>query len=450
MTKGDINGDNEEDILISSSKGNSIQILIKNGSDYYLDKKNKKIFEDLKNVENSEILPFDADNDGDLDLYYSSGSVEHSIYSQTLYDRLLLNNGKGEFIDSNQTLPDINNKISTGVVKSGDIDNDGDQDLFVGERIKIGSYGLPGSGFILINDGNGNFSNQTKKIAPELTNIGMITDASFEDIDSDGHLDLIIVGEYMGINIFKNEGSQFVRIENKLLDEKGWWNEIHITDLNNDGKNDLIVGNHGLNSRFNASKSRPLKLYFSDFDKNGFGEGIICFEAENGKDYPYALRHDLIDQIKSLKKKFPDYESFKTADITKIFDQKTLNESNIHSVNTLETSIYILKEGFEFEKISIPKEVQFSPVYSINSYDFDKDGDEDILLGGNLYDVKPEVGIYDASYGVYLENLGDLKFKYHKDGKGFFVKGEIRDILISDNSIFVSKNNEEMEVFNFQ
>ena len=206
----------------------------------------------MKKIENSEILPFDADNDGDLDLYFSSGSVEHSVYSQTLYDRLLLNNGKGEFIDSNQTLPDINNKISTGVVKSGDIDNDGDQDLFVGERIKIGSYGLPGSGFILINVGCGNFSNQTKEIAPKLTNIGMITDASFEDIDSDGHLDLIIVGEYMGINIFKNEGSKFVRIENKLLDEKGWWNEIHITDLNNDGKNDLIVGNHGLNSRFNA------------------------------------------------------------------------------------------------------------------------------------------------------------------------------------------------------
>ena len=449
MTKGDINGDNEEDILISSSKGNSIQILIKNGSDYYLDKKNKKIFEDLKNVENSEILPFDADNDGDLDLYYSSGSVEHSIYSQTLYDRLLLNNGKGEFIDSNQTLPDINNKISTGVVKSGDIDNDGDQDLFVGERIKIGSYGLPGSGFILMNDGNGNFSNQTKKIAPELTNIGMITDASFEDIDSDGHLDLIIVGEYMGINIFKNEGSQFVRIENKLLDEKGWWNEIHITDLNNDGKNDLIVGNHGLNSRFNASKSKPLRLYYNDFDKNGFGEGIICFEAENGKDYPYALRHDLIDQIKSLKKKFPDYESFKTADITKIFDQKILNQSDIHSVNTLETSIYIKKEGFEFEKISIPKETQFSPVYSINSHDFDNDGDKDILLGGNLYDVKPEIGIYDASYGLYLENLGNLKFKYHRDGKGFFVKGEIRDILISDKNVFVSKNNDKIEVFKF-
>ena len=450
MTKGDINGDNEEDILISSSKGNNPQILIKSGSDYYLDQKNKEIFNDLKNIENSEILPFDADNDGDLDLYFSSGSVEHSVYSQTLYDRLLLNNGKGEFIDSNQTLPDINNKISTGVVTSGDIDNDGDLDLFVGERIKIGSYGLPGSGFILVNDGSGNFSNQTKEIAPELTNIGMITDASFEDIDSDGNLDLIIVGEYMGINIFKNEESQFIRHENKLLEEKGWWNEIHIADLNNDGKNDLIVGNHGLNSRFNASKSKPLRLYYNDFDQNGFGEGIICFEAENGKDYPYALRHDLIDQIKSLKKKFPDYESFKTADITKIFDQKILNQSDIHTVNTLETSIYIKKEGFEFEKISIPNEVQFSPVYSINTHDFDNDGDKDILLGGNLYDVKPEIGIYDASYGLYLENIGNLEFKYHRDGKGFFVKGEIRDILISDNSIFVSKNNEEMEVFNFQ
>ena len=157
----------------------------------------------------------------------------------------------------------------------------------------------------------------------------------------------------------------------------------------------------------------------------------------------------MIDQIKSLKKKFPDYESFKTADITKIFDQKILNQSDIHIVNTLETSIYIKKEGFEFEKISIPKETQFSPVYSINSHDFDNDGDNDILLGGNLYDVKPEIGIYDASYGLYLENLGNLKFKYHRDGKCFFVKGEIRDILISDKNVFVSKNNDKIEIFKF-
>tara|TARA_B100001250_G_scaffold33044_1_gene26908 strand:- start:3253 stop:6540 length:3288 start_codon:yes stop_codon:yes gene_type:complete len=449
LSKGDINGDGKLDVLLSSSKGSIPKILYKNNDNYKVDKKNKEIFEQFKSSENSELLLFDADNDGDLDIYLASGGVELSIFSDLLFDRLLINDGQGNFSDSNQKLPDIDNRISTGVVTSGDIDNDGDIDLFVGERVKIGNYGLPGSGFILINDGEGNFSNETEIFAPDLKDLGMITDAVFTDLDSDNKLDLIIVGEYMGIRVFKNVNNNFVPIMNSLAEEKGWWNSIHLEDLNNDGKLDILAGNHGLNSRFRASKIKPLKLYFNDFDKNGFGEGVICFTSEEGKDFPYALRHDLIDQIKSLKKKFPDYESFKDADIKKIFSKSQLKEALVFEANNLETSIFINEGDFNFKKIKLPNEVQFSPIYSINTHDFDNDGDKDILMGGNLFNVKPEVGIYDASYGIYLENQGNEKFKHYSDGRGFFVKGEIRDIMVIENQVLVARNNDSLSFFNF-
>ena len=451
IEKGDLNGDNFTDIIISASKGYDPTILLSNGKNYKIDNKNNtELFEKFRELENSEILLFDADNDKDLDFYLASGGVEISRYSELLFDRLFLNDGNGNFSDSNQVMPDIDNKISTGAVEASDIDNDGDLDLFIGERIKIGRYGMPGSGFLLINDGNGKFINETSSRAPKFKEIGMITDASFIDLDNDNYKDLVIVGEYMGIKVFKNFNGKFKPVTNNLDNEKGWWNKIHLEDLNNDGKIDFIVGNHGLNSRFKATKKNPLRLYFNDFDKNGFGEGIICFNDKNGKDYPYALRHDLIDQIKSLKKRFPDYESFKDADMTKIFDSNQIEGSRVFEVNNLETSIFINKGNFNFKKISIPKEVQFSPIYAINSNDFDNDGDKDIIMGGNLYTVKPEVGIYDASYGIYLENKGNENFVFHKGGKGFFLKGEIRDIIITDKKeILVSRNKDSLTLFKF-
>tara|TARA_B110000003_G_scaffold267561_1_gene295942 strand:+ start:1685 stop:4966 length:3282 start_codon:yes stop_codon:yes gene_type:complete len=451
IEKGDLNGDNLTDIIISASKGYDPKILLSEGKSYKIDnKKNKKLFEKYRELENSEILLFDADNDKDLDFYLASGGVEISRYSELLFDRLFLNDGNGNFSDSDQVMPDINNKISTGAVKASDVDNDGDLDLFIGERIKIGRYGMPGSGFLLINDGKGKFINETNSRAPMFKEIGMITDASFIDLDNDNYKDLVIVGEYMGVKIFKNFNGKFKPVSNNLDNEKGWWNKIHLDDLNNDGKIDFIIGNHGLNSRFKATKKNPVRLYFNDFDRNGFGEGIICFNDKNGKDYPYALRHDLIDQIKSLKKKFPDYESFKEADMTKIFDSNQMEGSKVFEVNNLETSIFINKGDFNFKKISIPKEVQFSPIYAINSNDFDNDGDKDIIMGGNLYTVKPEVGIYDASYGIYLENKGNENFVFHKGGKGFFLKGEIRDIIITDKKeILVSRNKDSLTLFKF-
>ena len=442
----DINNNQSPDIFMTGALNKQITSfqLIEN---QIIRKGDNELTKSKLNFENSRNLFFDADNDNDLDLYLASGSVELSMYSEMLYDQILLNDGKGNFIKTTQKLPSEDHKISTGSVSYSDIDGDGDYDLFVGERLKINNYGLPTSGYILVNDGKGNFTDKTSLLAPELENIGMITDSNFSDIDNDGDFDLIIIGEYMGIELFVNDEGKFKRIKNKINSLKGWWNKIKIKDLNNDGLADLIVGNHGLNSRFKASKKNPIKLYFNDFDKNGFTEAIICFTDDNGKEYPYSLRHDLIDQIKSLKKVFPNYEKFKSMDMIQIFGNEKLANSKVSEVNFLETTILINQGNFEFSLLELPKAVQFSPIYAIETGDFDQDGDQDILMGGNLYGVKPEFGIYDASRGIYLENIEGKKFQYHEDGKGFVVEGQLRDIKVLNNKIFVAKNNAAVEVF---
>lgn len=189
-------------------------------------------------------------------------------------------------------------------------------------------------------------------------------------------------------------------------------------------------------------------MYFNDFDSNGSGEGILVSTHEDGKEYPFALRHNLIDQMKILKKKFPNFESFKDADITKIFDATALDQSLVLEVNEFKTMAFENTGNFTFMPIELPKQVQFSPVYAINHGDFDADGDIDLLLGGNLYRTKPEVGIYDASYGVFLENTPQ-GFLFHPGGKGFSVKGEIRSIEINDNTIWVGRNNDTVSAFRF-
>ena len=442
---GDIDNSGANSLFLSGSLGKYIK-------SFQVDKNNviksgNKILSEKLDFENSVILLLDVDNDNDLDIYLGSGSVELSKFSEKLYDKIYINNGKGEFNLSGQKLPDVDHKISTGTASFEDIDKDGDIDIFVGERLKINNYGLPSSGFMLVNDGKGNFSNQTQKLSPELNEIGMITDSEFSDIDNDGDKDLVIVGEYMGIEIFTNDNGHFSRLKSDLRELKGWWNEIQIEDLNNDGLDDLIIGNHGLNSRFEASKNNPIKLYHNDFDNNGFAEAIVCFTAPNGKEYPYSLRHDLIDQIKTLKKTFPDYNSFKNLDIKKIIGVKPLSESILSEVNYLETSIFINEGNLKFRKIKIPKPVQFSPIYAIETYDFDYDGDMDIIMGGNLYNVKPEFGRYDASYGIYLENIDGEKFNFYNNGRGFFVEGQIRDLKVLNDKIYVAKNNSKMEIF---
>lgn len=448
-SKGDVNKDGFMDIVVAGSKNSPVSILLGSAQGWIESTLSKDVFEKIKGSETTKTLLFDADGDDDLDLYLVSGGVEVTPFSEMVYDHLLFNDGKGNYRLSPQKLPNKSDRISSGAVKASDVDNDGDLDLFVGERLKYGAYGIPGSGYLLVNNGKGVFSDQTLNKAPEFKNLGLITDAEFIDMDGDGDEDLLVVGEFMAPVIFENTNGSFSKKQTRLNDYKGWWSVTHKVDIDQDGDLDIVVGNHGENSRFKITEKRPIKMYLNDFDANGSIEGVLTFEDENGKDFPYALRHDLIDQMKSLKKRFPDYSSFKNADITKIFDKKAIDNSLIQTVNYLSSSILINEGNFQFRVVKLPQEAQLSPIYAITSNDFDQDGDTDILLGGNLFKAKPEVGIYDATHGVYLENMGKLKFTSFRDGKGFSVNGEIRDIKVMDKEIWVFRNNDSIVHFKF-
>jgi len=447
MSVADIDNDGNLDFFIGGAKGFTARII--NGSTFQGSLDSVSFAEDLIS-EDAESYFFDVDQDGDQDLYVCSGSVEFSQSSSALIDRLYINDGSGRFMkQKNLLLPSTKEFLSTSTVTGADIDNDGDTDLFVGEFMKPMKYGIAGSGFILQND-QGKLIDVTERVAPDLIDVGMITDALFDDIDNDGDMDLIVVGDFMAISLFENNNGKLEKVSNQLLDNlKGWWNTIEVVDIDGDGDQDYIMGNHGLNSAFKASKDLPISLFVNDFDSNGTIDPILARYHEDGKAYPYALRHDLIDQIKSLKKKFITYDAYKNASIQDIFDQELLVGVKEISVNTLTTTLLRNNGNMNFEVVRLPQEVQLTPIFAISSGDYDHDGDIDIVMGGNLYGAKPQVGRYDASYGSLLLNDGKGNYTVASSQKGFVVDGEIRSILTLKDKVVVGRNNDSSIVFQY-
>jgi hypothetical protein len=426
LAVADINGDGLEDFFVCGAQGQP-GALFQQTRDGKFIATNQKLFLADAYCEDVNAVFFDADGDGDKDLYVVSGGNEHAANDSSLLDRLYINDGKGNFSKS-KSLPRIFGNKSVAI--AADIDNDGDADLFIGGRVVAGRYGDIPDSYILLNDGKGNFSIADESIAPGLRKVGMVTSAVWTDIDKDGWPDLVMAGEWMPITIFKNDKGKLNNVTGKLdlQNTNGLWTTIYAADINNDGADDLLVGNWGENSKLHASQQYPLKLFAGDLDNNGSLDQILATE-KNGKYYTFLGKEELEKQLPALmRKKYADYSSLAGQTIEEVFGDK-LGHTEKFTASIL-SSVLLTNDGKgNFSISKLPMQAQWSPVFSFLTGDFDGDHKTDIIAAGNFYGVLPYEGRYDAGYGSVLLNKDASVFiALSPFQSGFMPTGEIRDI----------------------
>jgi hypothetical protein len=447
MVKGDVNGDKLEDIFICGGYGQPGALFIQQKNGTFI-KKEEPDFEKDKMSSDVDGIFFDANGDGFEDLYVVSGGYDnYSANDSLLQDRLYINDGKANFRKSVNSLPVMH--VSKSCVRVNDINSDGFPDLFVGGRAIPGNYPEPPQSYILINDGKGHFTNETAIIAPELQYAGMVTDAVWTDLNGNGKKDLIVVGEWMPVTVFINENSKLTNKTKTYFDENysGWWNKILAEDLNGDGKIDLVIGNLGLNSQCKTSDKEPAEMYYKDFDQNGSIDPILCFYVQ-GKIYPFVTRDELINQISGMSTKFPDYKSYADAGLRDIFSEGQLKDAKHLQANELATCYFERGTDGKFHKKILPIESQFSPVFTITTLDYNKDGNKDLLLCGNIHHARLRFGNYDANYGIILKGDGKGNFSYINQKKsGLKLRGDVRSVININNKFLFGMNEQKVKAY---
>ncbi|MBL7764051.1 MAG: VCBS repeat-containing protein, partial [Chitinophagaceae bacterium] len=401
--------------------------------------------------EDTDALFFDADNDGDLDLYVVSGGYNFNIDDKDLQDRLYINDN-GKFIKTSHSLPA--ETVSGSCVRVADIDKDGDLDIFVGSRVIPGRYPESPLSLLLINDGKGIFTNAPASMRAALDSLGMVTDAAWIDIDNDGSKDLIVCGEWMKLYLFSNKNGRLIDISDLVFPDnlKGWWNRLHLADMDGDGDMDLVAGNWGQNSSIKVSAAEPAIMYYSDFDNNGSVDPLICYYIQ-GKSYPMASRDEMTDQIVSLRQKFPTYDSYANTTIENILNTEQLKSAKQLSVNCFETTYFENNNGI-FKAKKIPLQANFFPVYAITTGDFNRDGKQDILLAGNTDHARIKIGKIDAGYGTLLKGDGKGNFEYMPQLKsGLSVGGCTRDLITiktkTGDRVIFTVNNQPAVIYSY-
>ena len=427
---GDVNGDGLDDFFIGGAFKQA-GILYNQKPDGSFTKIPDQPWILHSDSEDMGSLFFDADGDNDLDLYVvSGGGGDFTTSTSLLQDRLYINRGNGSFVDGSNRLPTITS--SGSVVKSTDYDKDGDLDLFVGGRTLPSKYPYPTDSYLLRNDG-AHFTNVNDEVAPMLNKIGMVTDMEWLDIDNDKKADMVIVGEWMPIMVLRQGSKSFEDVSASAKTDmlKGWWYSIENGDFDNDGDLDLIVGNIGKNTKFKASPEKPFEVYSDDFDDNGTNDIVLSYHYKDNL-VPVRGKECSSQQMPFIAEKFPQYTQFANATMEDIYGRDKLENALHYEVTHFESIILVNNGNGSFDYKKLPNHAQLAPINGMIVRDFNRDGNLDVIIGGNAYNTEVETPRYDAGKGVFLRGRGDGTFNselnIHKDG--LFLSNNVKDLKL--------------------
>ncbi|MFK7923700.1 MAG: VCBS repeat-containing protein [Bacteroidia bacterium] len=440
ILKADVNGDLLEDVLVLGSKDQADQLWIQTQSGK-LEKSAQVEFQADSSFESTCGIFFDPDGDGDQDLLLGAGGNEIGRGINAFLLRYYENDGAANFSQKTELTPPAGGQMS--VIKAADIDGDGDQDLFIGGRSVPGNYGLPPTSFLFRND-NGKWQNITP---PKMAGIGMLTDAAFADANSDGKLDLVLVGEWMPITIFLNQNDGFAE-PSMVPHSEGWWTRIVAEDLDLDGKTDFVLGNWGLNLKFKASQEKPLEMYVKDFDQNKKTEFILnWYPPLDDQAYPFAGKMDMQAQLPHLKGRAVKYEDYAKFTYETLFNEEERKGAFPYRAKVMTSSVlWQGKNGFSLQ--ALPLDAQIGPSFGIAVRDLNQDQKPDIILGGNFYGLKPEVGRFDSHRGVVLMAGENRTYNaLNTSESGIWWEGQVRDLVwlkgaYQTNILLIGRNDE--------
>ena len=444
LAVADVNKDGLQDIFIGGAAGDTAKLLVQTKKGFI--KTIQPVFDADKNMEDAGAVFFDVDKDGDQDLLVVSGGYQYDQGSSLLAARLYINDGNAKYTKGR--MPDV--AANASCVKIADYDKDGYPDVFIGGRAITGKYGLPGRSFLLHN-----IKGQLKDETPEiLKSPGMVTDAVWTDINKDTYPDLMLVGDWMPVTYFiNNKGS--ITSANSITNSAGLWNCISAADIDKDGDIDFVLGNWGQNSRFKASVEKPMEMYVNDFDKNESIESLITYYWPDSRSHLYNSKEDITSQLPYLKKKILKYKDYAGKSINDIIGNDLLSKSSRLSIQTLSSSVLVNEGNNNFKLSALPAMCQASPVFTVILNDFNKDGNLDILTGGNLFDLKPDIGRLDANASSLLQGDGKGSFKWMPSlQSGLHLKGQLRDAaLITVNNkqyVLIARNNDAILFLDFK